>query len=135
MQRERSAFRVTGPFVAMIRFMLVRDLKQFSAIYLVFLYAFGQCFFYINLTKPTPSTSTSTPTAAAAADLLKADQATSGATLLAVLASLMAEYAQLCLELFKMTLGVYDLEPFRHSVVARLFFLLFMYLVPILFNM
>ena len=100
---------MTGPFVAMIRYMLVRDLRQFSAIYLIFLYAFAQCIFFVN------------------------HSAAEGAQ--PSIGHLLERYAALWMELFKMTLGVYELQPFRHSSLARLFLLLFLYLVPILFNM
>lgn len=95
--------------------MLVRDLRQFSVIYLVFLYAFAQCIFFVNY-RP----------AASGAPGPQPDWN---------LASLIESYLALWMELFKMTLGVYDLQPFRHSSLARLFFLLFIYLIPILFNM
>jgi hypothetical protein len=39
-----SAVRLTGPFVSMIRFMILEDMRQFSIIYLVFLYGFTQGF-------------------------------------------------------------------------------------------
>lgn len=140
---QPSAFRMTGPFVAMIRFMLVRDLKQFSTIYLVFLHAFAQCFFFVTL-----GAGRQEATLAEDPELGLGSNGTAGwehsaghsrghleAEPWRLLASLFVQYAKLCMELFKMTLGVYDLEPFRHSTLARLFFLLFMYLVPILFNM
>lgn len=97
----------------MIRYMVVRDLRQFSFIYLVFLYSFAQCIFFVNRHL--------NQTADAAAEL-QVEQ-------------LLGKYLELCMDLFKMTLGVYDFEPYRHSTLARLFFLLFIYLIPILFNM
>jgi len=135
----------------MIRFMLVRDLTQFSAIYLVFLHAFAQCFFFINFNSrqegrnaTSDSLSLGPLTVVERTELAQSSgQMGTNKSLEQkgeiwrgqLLEQLFGQYARLCLELFKMTLGVYDLEPFRHSVLARLFFLLFMYLVPILFNM
>lgn len=94
----------------MIRYMVVRDLRQFSAIYLIFLCSFAQCIFFVNFRPTTGANNKS-------------------------LGELLSSFAQLLMELFKMTLGVYELQPFRHSNLARLFLLLFLYLVPILFNM
>lgn len=118
-----SAFRVTGPFVAMIRYMIVRDLRQFSLIYLVFLYSFAQCIFFINFQQESSR------------EQLAADSQSPGNDERHFLLDLIVSYVELCMELFKMTLGVYDLQPYRHSSLARLFFLLFIYLIPILFNM
>lgn len=118
------AFRVTGPFVAMIRYMVVRDLRQFSFIYLVFLYSFAQCIFFVNFNSPkkimAPSNST----------MVEHQPDNENA-----LTRLIADYTRLWMDLFKMTLGVYDLQPYRHSTLARIFFLLFIYLIPVLFNM
>lgn len=109
----------------MIRYMIVRDLRQFSLIYLIFMYAFAQCIFFVNHQPPAPDTTE----AAAAPDPQVSDRADDHSKPLA------ASYAELWMELFKMTFGVYDLQPYRHSSLARLFFLLFIYLIPILFNM
>lgn len=104
----------------MIRYMIVRDLRQFSVIYLVFLYSFAQCIFFIN-------------------NYLRNDNDDDHFGETADGKSSMAElgksYLELWMDLFKMTLGVYDFQPFRHSALSRLFFLLFIYLIPILFNM
>lgn len=121
--RSGSAFRVTGPFVAMIRYMIVRDLRQFSVIYLVFLYSFAQCIFFINNSSTVERDKK--PEVAGQMDPNEENP----------FAKLLASYLTLWMELFKMTLGVYDLQPYRHSGLARLFFLLFIYLIPILFNM
>lgn len=94
----------------MIRHMVVRDLRQFSLIYLVFLCSFAQSIFFVNFKQDEPETTSST-------------------------GKLLGSYAELWMELFKMTLGVYELQPYRHSNLARLFLLLFLYLVPILLNM
>lgn len=37
-----GGMKLTGPFVSMIRFMMVQDMTQFSVIYLIFIYAFSQ---------------------------------------------------------------------------------------------
>lgn len=100
----------------MIRHMIVRDLRQFSIIYLVFLWSFAQCIFFVNYGQRTNRE----PDAEGQPNFLM---------------RLLASYVELYMDLFKMTLGVYDLQPFRHSGLARLFFLLFLYLIPILFNM
>lgn len=130
--------------MAMIRFMLVRDLKQFSAIYMVFLYAFAQCFYSLSGHSLKVDVEIATSNASnehlmkstTMMTLNKIETANATAeTTKSLLNSSVWEFSQICLELFKMTLGVYDLELFRHSILARLFFLLFMYLVPILFNM
>lgn len=42
-----SAVRLTGPFVSMIRYMLLKDMTQFSIIYLLFLYAFSLPFYFL----------------------------------------------------------------------------------------
>lgn len=105
---------MTGPFVAMIRYMIVRDLRQFSLIYLIFLCSFAQCIFYVNR-----------PIRASDSNQLAQDGEI----------SLWLKYFRLWLDLFKMTLGVYELEPFRQSILARFLLLLFIYLIPILFNM
>lgn len=105
----------------MIRYMVVRDLRQFSVIYLVFLCSFAQSIFFVNFRQAGDSPE----------QVRSGDSNGGGANL----AKLAASYAELWMELFKMTLGVYELEPYRHSALARLFFLLFLYLVPILFNM
>lgn len=125
-----SAFRVTGPFVAMIKYMIVRDLRQFSLIYLVFLSAFAQCIFFVNYKPVSMSSSVDKQQQDAPTTIVLETQ-----NAFEQLARLMRDYARLWMELFKMTLGVYDLEPYRHSLLARLFFLLFLYLIPILFNM
>lgn len=101
----------------MIRHMIVFDLRQFSLIYLVFLFAFAQCIFLVNYQQQHPD-----PPQSQALDAAFATR-------------LVADYCQLLMDLFKMTLGVYDLQPFRHSHLARLLLLLFIYLIPILFNM
>lgn len=109
----------------MIRYMILRDLRQFSVIYLIFLFAFAQCIFFVN--------HHSTKTGAGPG----ASQSPDNSTILnqEQLVNLATDYLNLWMELFKMTFGVYDLQPFRHSALARLFFLLFIYLIPILFNM
>lgn len=112
-----------GPFVAMIRHMIVRDLRQFSLIYLVFLCSFAQCIFFVNFNR-------TNQTSALGEEQPNAQRQSEG-----FLMRLLASYVELWMDLFKMTLGVYDLQPFRHSALARLFFLLFLYLIPILFNM
>lgn len=104
--------------MAIIRYMIVRDLRQFSLIYLVFLCSFAQCIFFVNYS-PHLSESNKQDRFQAHGFMLK----------------LMDDYVELWMDLFKMTLGVYDLQPYRHSSLARLFFLLFIYLIPILFNM
>lgn len=96
----------------MIRYMLLRDLRQFSLIYLIFLCSFAQCIFFVNHQK---------------------DHRVSDGDNQAN--ALWLDYVTLWMDLFKMTLGVYELEPFRHSTLARIFLLLFIYLIPILFNM
>lgn len=116
--REKNrAFKVTGPFVAMIRYMIVRDLRQFSLIYLIFAYAFAQSIFFVNERRRNQTK-----------DQDDADGGNAGA-------ELVKRYLTLWMDLFKMTLNVYDLQPFRHSILARLFMLLFIYLISILFNM
>lgn len=103
----------------MIRYMIMRDLRQFSLIYLIFTTAFAQCIFFVNH------------------DTNREDQQRrppSGGSL-EFLQRLLRDYAKLWMDLFKMTLGVYDLEPYRNSYLARVFLLLFIYLIPILFNM
>lgn len=101
----------------MIRYMIVRDLKQFSLIYLIFAYAFAQSIFFVNNRQVPPSSpSDDEDDKQAAGNLIKG-------------------YLSLWMDLFKMTLNVYDLQPFRHSIMARLFMLLFIYLISILFNM
>ena len=37
-----GGMKLTGPFVSMIRYMLIQDMRQFSVIYLIFIYAFSQ---------------------------------------------------------------------------------------------
>lgn len=37
-----GGMKLTGPFVSMIRFMMVQDMRQFSVIYLIFIYSFSQ---------------------------------------------------------------------------------------------
>lgn len=141
---HKSAYKVTGPFVAMIRYMIVRDLRQFSLIYLIFLCSFAQCFFFINRPQANqqqqqhnpPITINSTTGAKTTLNNIEQVQWQSPmATDRTASASIWLDYVRLWLELFKMTLGVYELEPFRHSILARLFLLLFIYLIPILFNM
>lgn len=107
----------------MIRHMIVRDLRQFSLIYLVFLYSFAQCIFFVNYPQRH----------AQQKETEKEKETEKGKE--GLLSQLLVSYVELCMDLFKMTLGVYDLQPYRHSTLARLFFLLFLYLIPILFNM
>lgn len=109
----------------MIRYMLVRDLRQFSLIYLVFLYSFAQCIFFVNYKQQLQGEEQTSK-------LMEAEEDENN---LQQLGKLMLSYLELWMDLFKMTLGVYDLQPYRHSSLARLFFLLFIYLIPILFNM
>lgn len=140
---HKSAFYVTGPFVAMINYMLMRDLKQFSLIYLIFLHAFAQCTFFANGHQPLAVTAEHAPATPALAT--NASEPSSAAPppppldQLAAVASWFAQlgrkYLDLWLELFKMTLGVYEFQPYRNSVLSRLFLMLFMHLIPILFNM
>lgn len=111
----------------MIRYMVVRDLRQFSFIYLVFLYSFAQCIFFVNFV-PQKVDQTSVDIGPTGATPIADEQA-------AKLSRLLSDHARLWMDLFKMTLGVYDLQPYRHSTLARIFFLLFIYLIPILFNM
>lgn len=111
----------------MIRHMIVRDLRQFSLIYLVFLCSFAQCIFFVNYGKSESNSQTANKQNDNLDDT-KTDEVN-------FLMRLLASYVELWMDLFKMTLGVYDLQPFRHSGLARLFFLLFLYLIPILFNM
>lgn len=166
---QNRAFRVTGPFVAMIRYMIVRDLRQFSIIYLVFLSSFAQSIFFVNyrggqagkaaplIERPNldmregPLRGELLKGAANGQEQQQQQQPTQSTNAggggggsqtsqpppleQANLASLFNSYANLWMELFKMTLGVYDLEPYRHSNLARLLLLLFIYLIPILFNM
>jgi hypothetical protein len=146
------AFYVTGPFVAMINYMLMRDAKQFSLIYLIFLCSFAQSIFFTNYKDNSADKLTTLTTAAVAASqqqrpaaaIDKNQQATRQQDneqqhelelLASWLVSILAEYAQLWLELFKMTLGVYELQPFRHSLLSRALLMLFLHLIPILFNM
>lgn len=127
---------MTGPFVAMIRYMIVRDLKQFSLIYLVFLCSFAQCIFFVNYKQDNSINNNATA-------MVNNDErgnntnrdSNKGESDENIFIKLLASYLELWMELFKMTLGVYDLQPYRHSSLARLFFLLFIYLIPILFNM
>lgn len=125
----------------MIRYMIMRDLRQFSLIYLIFTMAFAQCIFFVNyntnyhlfveqqrqqqlqLHKRIPADENNHQRLAAENSNLD------------FLRYLLQEYAKLWMDLFKMTLGVYDLEPYRNSYLARVFLLLFIYLIPILFNM
>ena len=37
-----GGIHLTGPFVSMIQYMLVQDMRQFSIIYLIFIYGFSQ---------------------------------------------------------------------------------------------
>lgn len=37
-----GGMQLTGPFVSMIKYMLVQDMRQFSIIYLIFIYGFSQ---------------------------------------------------------------------------------------------
>lgn len=37
-----GGMKLTGAFVSMIRYMLIQDMRQFSVIYLIFIYAFSQ---------------------------------------------------------------------------------------------
>lgn len=113
---------MTGPFVAMINYMLMRDLKQFSLIYLIFLYSFAQCIFFINFRPATENANNSTGG--------DAEMSIAQWTLRFAI-----KYLELWLELFKMTLGVYEFQPYRNSILSRLFLMLFMHLIPILFNM
>lgn len=108
----------------MIRYMIVRDLKQFSLIYLIFITAFAQCIFLVNY-GPNHSRQPSDG----------GDGGDGAPVALDFMGRVANEYAKLWMDLFKMTLGVYDLEPYRSSHLARLFLLLFIYLIPILFNM
>lgn len=45
-----GGMKLTGPFVSMIRFMMVQDMTQFSVIYLIFIYAFSQGEWVANMT-------------------------------------------------------------------------------------
>lgn len=115
----------------MIRYMVVRDLRQFSFIYLVFLYSFSQSIFFVNFlpqkVDQTRVEDNGLASIASEVDTKRVDDDD--------LSRLLADYSRLWMDLFKMTLGVYDLQPYRHSSLARIFFLLFIYLIPILFNM
>ena len=136
----KSAFNATGPFVAMISYMLMRDLKQFSLIYLIFLYSFAQCIFFVNYELP-PTSAANTGTGANATQMLASNETTAAslaASIEAIAESISwhsIRYFMIWLELFKMTLGVYELQPYRHSILSRLFLVLYLNLVPILFNM
>lgn len=104
--------------------MIVRDLRQFSLIYLIFLCSFAQSIFFVNHSKrPSQVVTEEIPSMINHVDTNKSSL------------SLWLDYVTLWMDLFKMTLGVYELEPFRHSILARIFLLLFIYLIPILFNM
>lgn len=100
----------------MIRYMIVRDLRQFSLIYLIFAHAFAQSIFFVNNLSADKHKQSEHEEAQEKENLIK-------------------HYLNLWMDLFKMTLNVYDLQPFRHSIMARLFMLLFIYLISILFNM
>ncbi|XP_054168611.1 transient receptor potential cation channel subfamily V member 1-like [Oppia nitens] len=101
-----AAVRITGPFVAMVRFMIIEDMRQFSIIYLVFLYGFSQTFHFL-LKSPTKTWRQSHH----------------------------SFYYSSWMELFRMTLGAHEYEELRNSYyqwLTQLFFVLFMILMPIL---
>ncbi|KAG9509996.1 Ceramide transfer protein, partial [Fragariocoptes setiger] len=110
-----AAFRLTGPFVSMIGHMLTQDLRQFSIIYVVFVYAFSQAFYF---------TSYNINQAAINHNVTQASSDTSVERALTYLSSWM--------DLFKMTLGVHEFENYRQSNVTQALFVLFMVIVPIL---
>lgn len=114
----------------MINYMLMRDAKQFSLIYLIFLCSFAQSMFFTNYKEDSIS-----KTVAGRHATSSSQEASELGLLADWLASILAQYAQLWLELFKMTLGVYEFQPFRHSLLSRGLLMLFIHLIPILFNM
>ncbi|CAG2161551.1 unnamed protein product [Oppiella nova] len=106
-----AAVRITGPFVAMVRFMIMEDMRQFSIIYLVFLYGFSQAFFFL-LKQP------------GQVDVIKHWRSSSH-----------SHYHSSWMELFRMTLGAHEYEEIRNSYyhwLTQMFFVLFMILMPIL---
>lgn len=153
---NKSAFYVTGPFVAMISYMLMKDAKQFSLIYLIFLCSFAQSIFFTNYDQQpggelelffnfNNATEIGNGNGTRAVDdhsnqhqpsFQSVEQTQNELRLLVNwLATIVANYLQLWLELFKMTLGVYEFQPFRHSLLSRGLLMLFIQLIPILFNM
>lgn len=101
-----GGFKLTGPFVSMIRYMLVQDMKQFSIIYCIFVYGFSLSFYFL-LKKPLNNK-------------IKSNH---------------ESYEKSWMELFRMTLGVWDYEELRSSYyhwMTTMFFVLFLILVPIL---
>ncbi|KAI1301163.1 Transient receptor potential cation channel subfamily V member 5 [Halotydeus destructor] len=101
-----GGFKLTGPFVSMIRYMLVQDMRQFSIIYLVFLYGFSQAFHFL-LKQPFRKVSSSNH----------------------------KSYEKSWMELFRMTLGAHEYDELRSSYyhwMTQFFFVLFLILVPIL---
>ena len=56
-----SAVRLTGPFVSMIKYMLLKDMTQFSIIYLLFLYAFSLPFYFLLKQPPTSNANLNDP--------------------------------------------------------------------------
>ncbi|XP_055936835.1 transient receptor potential cation channel subfamily V member 5-like [Argiope bruennichi] len=103
-----GAVRLTGPFVTMIYSMLVGDMFRFSIIYMIFMFAFTQAFFFLFKSQPTE----------------RADSKKRFST-----------YPVTWMGLFHMTLGSYEYEEFRETYyqkLTQLVFALFMVLTPIL---
>lgn len=123
----------------MINYMLMKDAKQFSLIYLIFLCSFAQSIFFTNYdegeSSPQSSTSPIDSSKPAANSQLQPEPLAALWLLLDWLATIVASYLRLWLELFKMTLGVYEFQPFRRSLLSRGLLMLFIQLIPILFNM
>ena len=97
------AIKLTGPFVTMIFSMITGDMFTFSIIYIIFLFGFSQTFFYIM-----KSTSED---------------------------GMYGSYMTTWIALFHMTLGEYEYEDFTgspYSSMARIVFVLFQILIPIL---
>ncbi|GFR04367.1 transient receptor potential cation channel subfamily V member 4 [Trichonephila clavata] len=103
-----GAVRLTGPFVTMIYSMLVGDMFRFSIIYVIFMFAFTQAFFFLFKSQPTERSDSK---------------------------KRFSSYPVTWMGLFHMTLGSYEYEEFRETYyqkLTQLVFAMFMVFTPIL---
>jgi transient receptor potential cation channel subfamily V protein 6 len=144
-----AAFRLTGPFVAMIRHMFLKDLTQFSLIYLLFLYAFSLPFHFLlrqrdDLDESSDQSLASTLPKVEAYSMADNQSIEVGSSLTISTDSAIARefnsddiwaYASCWMRLFKMTLGSHNhlqLRFARFGWLTVAMFVLFIILVPIL---
>lgn len=133
-----ASFRLTGPFVAMIRHMLLKDVTKFSMIYLLFLYAFSLPFHFLLQHQDAADGSSHLQSAISSFNKTNETAARSDQSMFdrnTLNSNNVWAYASGWMRLFKMTLGNHNQSQLRFARFGWLtiaMVVLFIILVPIL---